>query len=349
MNMLETLHAVSVDDNEVNLLLVESLAGELGLKVTSFLDPLQALEHVRSAPVDLVFVDYMMPSMDGISFIRHLRELHADVPVVMITAVSDNERVKLEALEAGATEFLTKPLGATDFMARVRNLAQLRHAQLLLRDRALLLEEEVRAATATIVRRELETLGVIGRAAEFKDTETGNHIQRVAHYTRILAEELALSRSEVDTLFHAAPLHDVGKVGIPDAVLLKPARLTPEEWRIMQGHTVIGHAILAESESSYLRAGAEVALTHHEKFDGSGYPAGLAGGDIPIGGRIVAVADVLDALMSRRPYKPPWSQKEALSHIAEQSGSHFDPAVVAALQRRLRDVVAIAERYLDEG
>jgi len=346
---LDALRAVSVDDNEVNLILVESLAEELGLPVSSFLDPLQALEHLRREPVDLVFVDYMMPDMDGITFIRRLREIHPDIPVVMITAVTGDEQVKIGALEAGATEFLNKPLGPTDFIARVRNLARLRRAQLLLRDRALLLEDEVRAATATIARREMETLGVIGRAAEFKDTETGNHIRRVANYVRILAEELALPREQQDILYHAAPLHDVGKVGIPDGVLLKPGRLTPEEFEVMQQHTLIGSAILAESDSVFLRAGAEVARAHHEKYDGSGYPAGLAGENIPISGRIVAVADVLDALTSRRPYKEPWPLEQALAYLVEQSGRHFDPVVVSAFQRRRDEIIAVHERYQDEG
>jgi response regulator RpfG family c-di-GMP phosphodiesterase len=344
---LENFFALSVDDNEVNLMLIESMADNIGLNVQSFLDPLQALSYAQNNTVDIAFVDYMMPEMDGISFIRELRHAQNDIPIIMITAMHEDEAIRLEALTAGATEFLYKPLNTSEFLARVQNLLALRQNQRLLQDKAFHLEFEIRKATQEISAREFESLTLIGRAAEYKDTETGNHIRRVASYSRLLAEKLGQSAEFQDAIFHAAPLHDIGKIGIPDAILLKPAKLTPEEFEIMKTHTTIGFEIARQSKSKYLKLGAVIALAHHEKWDGSGYPKGLAGEAIPLMGRITTVADVFDALTSTRPYKRAWSFEEALNQLKKDAGTHFDPTIIATFAGCLSSVQAIYEQFKD--
>jgi two-component system, response regulator RpfG len=341
------MQALSVDNDVINLKLIKALAEEIGLTVKSFQSPIQALNYAVENEVDMVFVDYILPEMDGLSFIREFRRGCNDVPVVMTTAVTDSIQLKLDALEAGATEFLSKPLNSVDFRARVKSLSSLRSAQLQLRDRALSLEREVATATEKIVAREMETLGVLSKAAEFKDTDTGNHVKRVAGYSRVIGEEIISDFAELDLLFYAAPLHDVGKVGIPDTILLKTGRLTAEEWKVMKNHTMIGEKILADCENRVLRTGAVIAKNHHEKFDGSGYPVGLAGKSIPLMGRIVAIADVFDALTTIRPYKKAWSHEKAFDLIAEERGTQFDPILADIFLNKSEHVTKICEELKD--
>ncbi|MBY0438482.1 MAG: HD domain-containing protein, partial [Burkholderiales bacterium] len=217
-----------------------------------------------------------------------------------------------------------------------------------LADHAAWLESEVRIATKEIAARELETIVRLARAAEFRDPETGAHIQRMAHCSRLIARRIGLSEATQEILLRAAPLHDVGKLGTPDRILLKPGKLTPDEWEVMKQHASIGYEILRESASPVIQAGAEIAWSHHEKFDGSGYPRGLCGEDIPLFGRIVAIADVFDALTSARPYKRPWSVDEAVSFMRAQSGLHFDPALLEAFLDIQPEVVEVMSRFRDE-
>jgi len=341
------LIAVSVDDEKVNLLLVEQMAQELGISVRSFQNPLDAVAFLESNPVDLVFVDYMMPEMDGVGLIGRVRALHADIPIVMITAVTDDDGLKLQAIKAGATEFLGKPLNMPEFTARVNNLTTLRKAQRFYKDWAILLKKEVEKATEKILLRENETLYVLGKAAEYKDPETGNHILRVAQYSRMLAEAADASEQQQEMILKSSPLHDVGKLGIPEAILSKPGRLTEEEFAVMRRHPEIGYEIIRRSSSPFLLAGSEVALTHHEKWDGSGYPHGLAGEQIPLFGRISAVADVFDALITRRPYKDPWPVEKAMEYVASEKGRHFDPRLVGLFLANRESVLEIRDRYRD--
>jgi putative two-component system response regulator len=244
---------------------------------------------------------------------------------------------------------LTKPVDKNEFTARLRNMGTLRRSQKLLGDRAALLAREVAAATITIVERERETIFRLCKAAEYRDPETGGHILRMAHCSRLIAEVLGLPAQEQQLLLEAAPMHDIGKVGIADQILLKPGRLDQEEFAIMKRHAEIGHKILQNSTSPILNAAAIVALTHHEKFDGSGYPKGLKGEEIPLHGRIVAVADVFDALTSARPYKAAWELDTARDFILANSGSHFDPKCVAAFSDAWTEVLAIRSRFVDES
>ncbi len=344
------MNVVIVDDTQINVTLMEALIKKIeGCKPVCFTDSARGLQWCIDNDPDLVIVDYMMPAPDGIEFIRRLREVPArhEVPILMVTADHEKE-VRYRALETGATDFLTKPVDRIEFTSRARNMLAIRRSHVLLQDRAALLADEVRAATAEIHARERETIFRLARAAEFRDPETGAHILRMANYSRLIAEQLGWDAESQDQLLQAAPMHDVGKLGTPDHILLKPGRLTPEEFDVMKRHATIGWEILKDSSSPILGMAAEIALAHHEKYDGSGYPAGLAGADIPLTGRIVAVADVFDALTSARPYKHAWELEQAFDFLREGRGVHFDPACVDAFVACREAVLAVRERYQDE-
>ncbi|MFL6661618.1 MAG: HD-GYP domain-containing protein [Rhizobacter sp.] len=343
------MNIVIVDDNAVNLMLMAALArAATAHEPVRFDDPVAALAWCREHGADLIVVDFMMPGMDGHQFIQAIRATPhlADVPVVMVTATGQSV-VRRKALEIGATDFLTKPVDSTEIKLRLRNLLQLRTAQNLLRDRAAHLTEEVRAATEAILLRERDLIMRLSRAAEFRDPETGSHILRMAHYAASIARHLGQPEDYAQALLTAAPMHDVGKLGTPDHILLKTGRLTDEELVEMRRHAEIGGRILADTDSPLLRLACEIAETHHEKWDGSGYPRGLAGEDIPLGGRIVAVADVFDALNSTRPYKKAWSADASRAYIEEHRGRHFDPRCVDAFIAGWDDVLAIRARFPD--
>lgn len=345
------MQIVIVDDVETNLVLLRHFITQLGEPHTvhSFTDPLQALAHCRQQVPDLLIVDYMMPTLDGIALIERLRAMpgRADTPVLMVTA-NDELAVRHRALEAGANDFLTKPLDKLEFRARMRNMLALRASQRRLEDRASWLAEEVLKATDEIARREHETIVRLSRAAEFRDPETGDHIQRMAHYSWMIAVRLGLPPEQQQLILQAAPMHDVGKVGIPDHILLKPGKLDEDEFSVMKQHPVIGHQILSDSASPLLQMAAAIALSHHEKYDGSGYPLGLKADAIPIVGRIVAVADVFDALTSARPYKPAWEIERAVRFLREQRGLHFDPECVDAFLSQLDEVLVVRRRFAAE-
>jgi two-component system response regulator RpfG len=339
-----------VDDRPTARSLLMGLARSLeqGLHVECFADPVAALERAISQTPDLIISDYRMPGMDGIEFIRRLRDVPRllEIPIVMVTVVEDRQ-VRYQALESGATDFLTRPIDPQECRARCRNLLALRRSQKNVLDRAKWLEDQVMQATLDIRIREKETLLRLAKAGEYRDEETGNHIFRMAKYSRLIAEELKLTAMECDEIESSAPMHDIGKIGIPDQILHKPGPLSARELATMRQHTIIGHGMLSDSPSRYLQIGAVIALGHHEKFDGTGYPYNLAGEAIPMAARIVAVADVFDALMSKRPYKAPWPLERALDYLKTESGSHFDPDCVHAFLRRLDGVMHIMREYSD--
>ena len=343
------MQIVIVDDNIVNLKLMEGLVKRTGdYHPRIFQDSAAGLDWCLANIPDLVIVDYMMPPPDGIEFIRRFRELpvNADIPVLMITA--DHEReTRFQARETGANDFLNKPIDNAEFRARLKNMLALRRSQRSLQDRAAWLAEKVGDATREILDREQEMVMRLSRAAEFRDPETGAHIQRMSLYSRLIAEQMGLSAAERDLVFKAAPMHDVGKIAIPDNILLKPGRLDDEELAIMRTHARKGFEILQGSKSALLDVAAVIALSHHEKWDGSGYPEGLAGNAIPLHGRIVAVADVFDALTTERPYKKAWEIETALAFLSENAGVHFDPNCIAAFLARIADVLDIRETYQD--
>lgn len=339
-----------VDDTKINLVLFEALVKKLGPhEVHCFTSSLEGLAWAQAHDPDLVIVDFMMPEMDGIEFVRQLRATPGKeaVGILMVTA-NDQKDVLYRALNVGATDFLTKPVDKIEFLARAANMLTLSEYKRKLDDRAAWLAEEVHKATAEVVRRERETVIRLSKAAEYRDPETGAHILRMAHYSQLIAKVLGLPVAEQDLILQAAPMHDIGKVGIADNILLKPGRLTPDEFEQMKKHAVYGYEILADSSSEILKAAAVIALAHHEKFDGSGYPNQLKGHDIPLYGRIVAVADVFDALTSARPYKAPWILEAAAQYIRDQSGLHFDPVCVEAFLDHWDEVLQIRERFKDE-
>ncbi|WP_374357911.1 HD domain-containing phosphohydrolase [Chitinimonas sp.] len=348
--MANGMQIVVVDDNAVNrLMFARLIKNAVGVEPTLFESAWEGLDWCLHTNPDLILLDYMMPELDGIGFLTAFRsdERGQKSMILMITADHDSQ-VRLRALELGANDFLTKPVEAAELRARARNMLAIREGQAALEDRAKWLQEEVAKATADLRAREQESVFLLTRAAEFRDPETGAHILRMAHYSTLIARRLGLEESRLELLLQAAPMHDIGKLGIPDHILLKPGKHTPEEWEIMRRHAEIGYRLLSDGKSALMQLGALIAWTHHEKFDGSGYPRGLAGEDIPIEGRIVAVADVYDALTSVRPYKPAWTVDAACALLREQSGAHFDPAAVAAFFSNFDEVLEIQHRYADE-
>lgn len=344
------VRVVIVDDRSTARSLLEGLAKSLepGIVVESFAEPQEALAHMQTYIPDLVITDYRMPGMDGIEFTRRVRAQKnlADVPVIIVTVVEDRQ-IRYQALENGATDFLTRPIDPQECRARCINLLALRRNQKIISNHSNWLENQVRQATQEIRARERETLLKLAKAGEYRDEDTGNHIIRMAKYSRLIAEELNLSPHECDEIELAAPMHDIGKIGISDLILLKPGAHTHEESIIMRRHPEIGYEILSGSPSRYLQMGATIALGHHEKFDGTGYPFGYAGDKIPLPARIVAVADVFDALTSVRPYKKAWSFQDALEYVQTNSGKHFDPDCVHGFVKRVDAVAQVMQELSD--
>jgi putative two-component system response regulator len=336
--------ALLVDDSRSALDFLKRLIEADGLvQATAYLDPLQAIATARERDFDIVLVDYEMPKMDGITFIRELRSLpkFADIPIVMVTSIQTDE-VRLKALEAGATDFLPKRPQAMEMNVRLRNLIKLGAAVRKLNNQAAHLAIEVAAATQKLQEREEEIILRLALAVEYRDNDTGEHTLRVAKYSRIIAEELGLSPRLCRDIYLAAPLHDVGKVAIPDGILLKPGKLDGDEMAIIRTHAAIGGRILADSHCELIQLGAIIAGNHHERWDGSGYPNGLKQLEIPIAARIVTVADVFDALTTKRPYKEAMPLLKAREYLEDKKEIEFDPACVDAFLSRWEDVASIS-------
>jgi putative two-component system response regulator len=335
--------ALLVDDSRSALDFLKRVIETDGMaQAMTFQNPLQALAAAPNRDFDIVLVDYEMPGMDGISFIRCIRQMpkFADIPVVMITSIQTDE-VRLEALEAGATDFLPKSPQGLEFTVRLRNLLNLGIASRKLSNRAADLAKEVATATHKLQQREEEIILRLALAVEYRDNDTGEHTLRVAKYSRLIAEQLGESDHFCRNIYLAAPLHDVGKVAIPDQILLKPGRLDSDEMATMRTHAAIGGEILANSHCELIQLAALIAATHHERWDGTGYPKGLAKEDIPLCARIVMVADVFDALTMKRPYKEAMLATDALNYLERQKGKEFDPACVSAFLSRWDDVIKI--------
>ncbi len=334
VELFDDCSVLIVDDQSTSRIILAHVVKSINpkIKVIEKSSPEQALEWATQHEADLVFVDYVMPEMNGIDFVTLLKTLpkYASVPVIMITIKKDAE-TRNEALESGITDFLSKPVDMFECTARSKNLLTMRQQHLALQNKSILLENLVKAATIEIRSREKETLMRLARAGEHKDYDTALHLQRMSLYSRALAEAIGLSEEEVEVIELAAPLHDIGKIGIADSILLKKSGLDDLELKTMRKHPLIGYDILQDSPSKFLQKGSEIALAHHERFDGSGYPYALKGNEIPLSARIVAIADVFDALTSVRPYKEAWSIDKALDYVREESGKHFDPALVKVM------------------
>jgi len=317
-----------VDDEPINLKLLKQVLQQ-DYRLSFAKNGIDAIELASRELPDLILLDVMMPEMTGFEVCQRLKSAPntQNIPVIFVTALRD-EVDETQGFESGAVDYITKPITPAIVKARVRTHLSLVRA------------EELK-------RTHLELIQRLGRAAEYKDNETGMHVMRMSHTSKILALALGFNEDFADKLLQAAPMHDIGKIGIPDHILLKPGRLDDEEMRIMQQHPMIGAEILANTKSDLIQLAHSVALHHHEKWDGSGYPNKLKGEEIPIEGRIVAVADVFDALTSKRPYKEAWPVEKALDLIKEQSGKHFDPDVVQALLRELGQVLTTVAKWQD--
>ena len=322
-----------VDDQTTSRIILENIAKTIdgSVEVKCFDNAYDALLEAESSMPDLILTDYKMPNIDGVEFIERLRNNIScrDIPIVIITALDDKGAL-YKALEAGATDFLVKPVDHHECKVRCRNLLTMRKQQLIIKNHASSLEVKIKEATKQIHLRELETLARLGRAGEFKGRITGRDLIRMGKFTNISAEAMGFDEEKREILEIASIMHDIGKIGIPDSILLKEGPLEAEEFDIMKGHCRMGHEILKNSPSPYLQLGAIIALHHHEKYDGSGYPDGLKGDEISIETRISSIADVFDALITKRPYKEIWPLDKAYDYILSEKGEHFDPQCVDA-------------------
>lgn len=332
-----------VDDTPDNIdLLSNILADDYRIRVATSGE--KALKIAYSdEPPDLILLDIMMPGLSGLEICRRLKANpdRRRIPIIFVTAMTGTEDEQL-GLATGAVDYITKPISPPIVKARVRT-------HLALYDQSRELERMVRQRTVELMTTRQQIIRRLGRAAEFKDNETGNHVLRMSHYARLIAEAHGLGSEAADIIYSTAPMHDIGKIGIPDSILLKPGKLDAEEWKIMKQHPLMGAEIIGKHENELLETARVIALSHHEKWDGSGYPLGLKGEDIPLEGRIVAIADVFDALLSVRPYKPALPLEEALHYLESQSGRHFDPQLIGAFEKAMPDILRIREIYADEN
>lgn len=331
----DAIHAVRcliIDDEVANVLVLERMLEHWGCTaIASSTDSREALPLYQTFRPDIILLDLMMPHLDGYAVMAQLRAASPPgdyLPILVLTADSTTP-TRHRALAAGATDFLSKPFDSIELSLRIRSLAETRllHTRLRVQNRTL--EERVQERTRLLSQAEIEAVECLAVAAEFRDDDTGQHAQRVGHITALLAERLGVDAGQTAVLRRAAPLHDVGKIGIPDEILLKPGKLTVDEFAVMQRHTIIGAQILSRHHSPTMQVAATLALAHHERWDGSGYPHGLAGTEIPLAGRLVGIVDVFDALTHERPYKKAWPVCEALAEIARGAGRQFDPDAAA--------------------
>ena len=338
---------MAVDDEPANLKLLDKLLrGQGYFNIELVGDPRDVMKRYAQKRPDLILLDINMPHLDGYQVMAQVKELADPLapPIVILTAQHGRDGL-LRALSSGARDFVPKPFDRTELLMRVRNLLDAHLAHRMLHDRKELLEDMVQARTEALNLTRLQVVQRLGRAAEYRDNETGLHIIRMSKYSALLSRSLGWSAADCDLMLHASPMHDVGKIGIPDGILLKKGSLSGPEWEIMKTHAVIGGDILDDANSDLLNLAREIALTHHEKWDGSGYPMGLSGAAIPMSGRVVAVADVFDALTSQRPYKEAWTIDACVDHIRRHSGAHFDPELVRHFEQLLPDFLAIREQF----
>jgi putative two-component system response regulator len=368
---IRTAKIAIVDDEPINIKLVRKYLSVAGFEnFITVTDSVTVMELLPNEEPDVLLLDIMMPKVSGLEVLQRVRANRktALLPVIILTA-ADDDRTKIQALDLGATDFLAKPVNAVELVPRVRNALIMHAHQKQLQSHAEELDRQVRRRTAELAASRLELIHCLARAAEFRDNETGLHVIRVGRYAGVVARHYGLDEATCELIEQTAPLHDMGKIGVPDSILLKPDRLTPEEfeliqrhttrgkrtfepmsmdeWRSLERHTLMGEKILEAGNSPLLAMAGRIALTHHEKWDGSGYPLGLSGEQIPLEGRITAVADVFDALSSRRPYKPAFPLDECFRIMEKGRGGHFDPRVLDAFFAGKEEVIAIRVQFTD--
>jgi len=343
------------DDELMNRKVAMKILTKEGFEVIQTQNGQEALDVLKTTKVNMILMDLMMPVMDGYEATKLIKEDEnlSSIPLIVISALSEKQAI-IKALEFGADDYITKPFDITDFRLRVKNAMKISKYQDMLKDKKLLLETEVNEKTKElqnallqVQESEKDIISILSKMAEYRDNETSMHTIRVGEMSALLAFKLGWSSDDVELMRLAAPMHDVGKVGISDNILLKPEKLEDDEFEVMKGHASIGYTILSQKKTPLLELAAEIANTHHEKYDGSGYPNGLSAEDIPLCGAIVAVVDVFDALLSERPYKKSFSLEKTLQIIKEGSSSHFDPELVTLFIDSLDEVLAIRERLCD--
>jgi two-component system, response regulator RpfG len=349
MNPLVLLLDDRKESHELVPRMLKGLPGMDAVQTVCFTSGREALDWCRHNEPDLCVVDYQMPGMNGIEFITEVRKFSrfGGIPMIMLTGATDND-LRRRALMSGANDFLTRPVDAEEFKARLFSWLSLRMSLIDPLDRVERLAHDVELLERQALEREHEQIIFkLSQLCTSRDEETGNHMHRVAHISRLIARELGRDDAFCDQIYLAAPMHDIGKVGIPDKILLKPGKLNPDEWAVMKTHTTIGYEVLKDSSSPLLRMGADIAHSHHEQYNGQGYPLKLAGEAIPVVGRIVAVADELDALLSVRPYKQAWNLRDALDHMRRERGRHFDPACIDIMLRHIDIILDIHNKFAD--
>jgi putative two-component system response regulator len=352
VHRLAPLVVLVVDDEDRNVQMLEMLLQVDGYATISARNGAEALVLAVEHLPDLIMVDAIMANVDGFETVRRLKadSRTSPIPVIMVTALDDRES-KLRGLGAGAEDFLSKPVDGAEVTVRVRNLLRLKEHGDLLKNYSDSLEQKVKERTAQLEEAYRDTVFTLVRASEHKDEETGHHIRRISYYCRLLATEMGMTGEFVDAIYRSSPMHDIGKIGIPDHILLKPGKLTDQEWKVMKTHCELGANILALGRSPYTRMGADIALNHHERWDGSGYPNGRKGEDIPLAARIMQICDVYDALRSRRPYKVPFDHERAVKIISQGDGhtmpDHFDPAVLLSFLAQSDHFDGIYEQHAD--
>jgi putative two-component system response regulator len=346
-----------VDDQPQNIELLEAYLVPRGYGIVKAANGKEALEKLSGNQIDLILLDVMMPGMDGFEVTRRVRQDNTLrlIPIILVTALRETED-RVKGIEAGCDDFLSKPVDKMELLARVQSLLKVKAYNDLLSNYREELEsevtrrtEELKHALERIKAASLDTIYRLSMASEYKDEDTGTHIKRMSRYCAAIARRLGQDESIIESVLYAAPMHDLGKIGIPDRIILKPAKLDPVEWEIMKLHTVIGAKILKGSDAEFIKLGETIAQYHHEKWDGSGYPNGLKGIEIPIAGRIATIADVFDALTTKRPYKEPISVEKSLVIINEGRGSHFDPDVVDAFFAIKDEILTIKEQYGEDN
>ncbi len=337
-----------VDDEPANVRLLEAMLAAAGYtNVDTETDPRQVRGRHLQQRYDALLLDLYMPYLNGFEVMEQLRRTEKDgyVPVLVLTA-DISPQTRLDALRGGARDFLTKPFDRTEVLTRLGNLLEVRLLYNKVRSQNALLEERVRERTQELHETRLQAIRGLGKAAEYRDTDTGMHVVRISRYAALLAGAMGLDDDACERVLHAAPMHDIGKIGIPDDILLKTGPLDTREWEIMKTHTVLGEQILSEYDSELFRCAAALARSHHERWDGSGYPDGLKGEAIPLISRLVSVCDVFDSLVSERPYKRPWSVEDAVDYVEQRAAGRFDPEIVRLFRQHLSEILAIRDESM---